>query len=75
MSTLQVRDVPAEVHRTIKLRAASAGMSLSDYVLGELVALARRPTLEELSARIEQRGRVSLATDPAALLEAGREGR
>jgi plasmid stability protein len=72
MSTLQVRDVPPEVHRTIKTRAAAAGLSLSDYVLAEIVKLAQRPTLAELSARIEERGRVRLSVDPVSLVEAGR---
>jgi len=30
---IQVRNVPDAVHRTLKARAAMAGMSLSDYLL------------------------------------------
>ena len=29
---IQVRNVPDEVHRTLKLRATAKGMSLSDYI-------------------------------------------
>lgn len=34
--TIHVRNVPDEVHREAKARAAQAGISLSDYVLQEL---------------------------------------
>ena len=53
---IQVRNVPDDVHRTLKARAAAAGMSLSDYVKQDLVAAAARPTLEEIDARVTERG-------------------
>ncbi|MBA3421100.1 MAG: toxin-antitoxin system HicB family antitoxin [Thermoleophilaceae bacterium] len=49
---LQVRNVPDDVHRTLKIRAAEAGVSLSDYVLAEMVRLAERPTMEEMRERL-----------------------
>lgn len=51
---LQVRNVPDELHRTLKVRAAECGMTLSDYVLGELEAIADKPSLSELVDRLEQ---------------------
>lgn len=61
MGTLvQIRDVPDEVHRTLKARAAAAGLSLSEYLRGVLARTAARPTPQELSARIEARGPVRL---------------
>ena len=54
---IQVRNVPDDVHRTLKMRAAAAGLSLSDYVKQDLEAAAARPTLEEIDARVSQRGR------------------
>lgn len=53
---MQIRDVPEETHRLLKARAAMAGVSLSEYVRGELARIAARPTPEELSARIAARG-------------------
>jgi len=44
---IQVRDVPEDLHRTLKARAAREGMSLSDYIKGELARLAARPTMLE----------------------------
>ena len=55
---LQVRNVPDELHRTLKARAALAGMSLSDYVLVELRRLAEQPTRAELRRRLAQRSQV-----------------
>lgn len=60
---IQVRDVPDEVHRTLKIRAAAAGMSLSDYVKRDLELAASRPTLDELDARARERGPSRLRTE------------
>ena len=57
---VQVRDVPEEVHRTLKARAAASGRSFSEYVRGLLSQAAERPTPEEMSARIRARGTVRL---------------
>lgn len=57
---VQIRDVPDDVHRTLKARAAAAGMSLSEYVRRMLARAAERPTAEELADRIKARQIVSL---------------
>ena len=44
---IQIRDVPEDVHRTLKARAAREGMSLSDYIKRELEHNAERPTMRE----------------------------
>jgi plasmid stability protein len=44
---IQVRDVPEQVHSTLKARAAREGMSLSDYIKRELERAAERPTMRE----------------------------
>lgn len=51
---LQVRNVPDELHRTLKVRAAERGMTLSDYVLRELEAIADKPALSELVEQLEK---------------------
>jgi plasmid stability protein len=55
---LQIRDVPEDVHRALKARAAAAGVSLSEYVRGVLERTASRPTPAELAARVATRGAV-----------------
>ncbi len=59
---IQVRNVPDDVHRTLKARAATAGMSLSDYVKRDLEQAAARPALEEIDARVTARGSSGLRT-------------
>jgi plasmid stability protein len=44
---IQVRDVPEEVHSTLKARAAQEGMSLSDLIKRELERAVERPTMRE----------------------------
>lgn len=68
MTLIQLRNVPDDVHRTLKMRAAAEGTSLSDYVLREVTRAARAPTPEELDARIAARGGDGVTT--ADILEA-----
>jgi hypothetical protein len=44
---IQIRDVPDEVHGTLKARAAREGMSLSDFLKKELELTASRPSMRE----------------------------
>jgi antitoxin FitA len=75
MGLIQIRDVPDDVHRTLKARAAAQGTSLSDYVLNEVMRVARTPTPEELDERIRARGRAGAGTeDILAARDAGRRG-
>jgi antitoxin FitA len=75
MKMVQIRNVPDEIHRTLKARAALLGMSLSDYLLAELRRSTERPTVEELRHRLEQREPVRLAEAPVLAVRATREGR
>jgi len=73
MGLIQIRNVPDDVHRTLKVRAAAEGRSLSDYVLAEVVRVARTPTPHELDERIRSRGRAGVSTeDILAARDAGR---
>lgn len=49
---IQIRHVPEGVHRTLVARAAKAGMSLSDYLLGQIREIAELPTPEEMMERL-----------------------
>lgn len=72
---IQLRNVPDALHRTLKARAAMAGMSLSDYLLAEIKQAAERPTLAELRERLHQRKPVAAHFDTAALLQEERVAR
>jgi antitoxin FitA len=70
---IQVRNVPDEMHRQLKARAALAGMTLSDYVREELRKALERPTREELLRRIRGRQPVVPGESPADAVRAERE--
>jgi len=59
----------------LKVRAAMAGMSLSDYLLAEIKEIAERPTLRELWERLHKRKPVSAQVDAVRLLREEREAR
>lgn len=49
---LQIKDVPPDVHRVLKARAALEGLSLTEYVRRTLEQAARRPSRAELIAEL-----------------------
>lgn len=48
---VQVRNVPDDVHRALKRRADSAGLSLSQFLLIEITRVASRPPIGEVLER------------------------
>jgi len=60
---IQIRNVPDEVHRTLKVRAAAEGISLSDYIKRDLEEVARQLTLEDVFARARARGPSGISTE------------
>jgi hypothetical protein len=75
MKTIQVRNVPDQVHRTLRTRAAAAGVSLSDFALGELERVAERPPVAEVLQRAQSRPGGARSRDVIAALEAVRRER
>ena len=73
MATLQVRDVPEDVSRVLKARAAKSGQSLSEYVLTELKRMASRPTIEELTDRIRARDGIDPGIPAAEIIREDRD--
>jgi len=70
---VQIRDVPDDVRRTLKARAALEGTSLSEYLRAELVRVADRPTPDELWARLRARSSVDAQESSAEAVRALRE--
>jgi len=74
MKMIQIRNVPDDLHRALKVRAAQEGSTLSDYILAELPKLADRPTPGQVMERILHRSPVG--GPPAAdLIRAERDSR
>jgi plasmid stability protein len=69
MTSVQIKNVPAEVHRVLRRRAATAGQSLQEYLLAELTRQAKEETLDEVLDRAAGRagGSVGLAFAAEAL--------
>ena len=72
---IQVRDVPEEVHSTLKARAAREGMSLSDFIKKELERTAERPTMREWLERTRQAKPISVQRSAAQVLRELRDRR
>ena len=69
MPSIQVKDVPEDVHAVLRRRAAAAGQSLQEYLLARLREDAETPTIDELFERIEHRtgGRISFGVAVEAI--------
>jgi len=65
---IQIRNVPDDVHKALKIRATKEGMSLSDFLRREVTKVAEQPTLEEMIERIRRREPVELDEDPAVTI-------
>ena len=72
---IQLRNVPDALHRKLKIRAAEADMSLSDYLIREVRAVAERPTLDEVIARIQRRPPARIDETSAEAVRSERQGR
>lgn len=74
MAALQIRNVPKDVHRELKKRAAAHGMSLSEYALAELVRSTQQPTMDELAARVRALPPVEIGDAAIEIIRVHRDG-
>ena len=74
-SMVQIRNVPTELHRRLKSRAAIEGMSMSDYVLRELRKALDRPTREEILERLRRQPVRHLGRSAAEVIREARDSR
>ncbi len=72
--TIQVRDVPDDVHQRLTIRAAEERRSLSELVRAELVELARRPTMAQMLERLAGRPVTEMPESSADALAGERLG-
>jgi plasmid stability protein len=71
--TIQIRNVPDDLHRKLKVRAAQAGMTLSDYLLSEIEQVAEKPTLSEMMERLPTQETVKLDELPEVTIRRMRD--
>ena len=76
MTSIQVKNVPSEVHQTLQRRAVGAGQSLQEYLLQLLCEQARTETLEEVLQRAGGRVGGNIGREAAvAAVRADRDSR
>ena len=73
MTTLQVRNVPDDVSRALKARAAEEGQSLSEYALRLLERESRIPTRAELLSRLSERPPRTFSEDAVTIIRRSRD--
>lgn len=71
--SVQIRDVPDDVHRVLRARAAAAGLSLSEFLRREITLVAEQPTVEEVLARAAARAGGASHEAIVAAVRAGRD--
>ena len=69
----QIRNVPDDLHRTLKVRAAKAGMTLSGFLLSEIEQVAEKPTLAEMMERLSHDPPVEVDETPAEIIRRMRD--
>jgi hypothetical protein len=71
--TIPIRNVPDALHRSLKARAAKAGMSLSSYLLAEIKELAEIPTLAEFREILQRHEPATTDIDTARIIREHRD--
>jgi plasmid stability protein len=70
---IQLRNVPDDLHKVLKVRAAANGQSLSDYLIAQIRDIAERPTPGEMRQRLSQRTPVKVRETAARAVRAERQ--
>ena len=70
---LQIRDLPDEIHQTLRQRATTRGLSLRQYALEVLQEHCQKPTLDEWLDGLSQLTPTTLSTPAAKALHQSRE--
>jgi len=72
---IQIRNVPDELHRKLRVRAAQEGVSLSDLLLAEARQLAELPSRDEMLARLRTRAPARVRESPVQAVRKERDSR
>jgi plasmid stability protein len=67
---IQLRNVPDELHRKLKARAAAEGMSLSAYILRDAARLADQPSWEEFRRKLSKLKPLNISESSADAIRA-----
>jgi hypothetical protein len=70
---IQIRNVPDDLHRKLKVRAAQMGMTLSGYLLSEIESVAKKPTMKEWLEKVGSREPVEVDEPPEEVIRRMRD--
>ena len=70
---IQIRNVPDDLHRKLKVRAAQMGMTLSGYLLSEIESVAKKPTMKECLEKVGGREPVEVDEPPEEIVRRMRD--
>jgi plasmid stability protein len=72
---VQIRNLPEKTHRKLKARAASEGMTITDYVTRLITRDLEKPSIRELFNRLQNTPKVTLDPSPEVLIREDRDSR
>jgi plasmid stability protein len=72
---VQIRNVPVDLHRRLKARAAIEGLTMSGFVLREIRKALERPTRQEVLERLRSQPVRKLRRGAAEAIRAERDAR
>ena len=72
---IQIRNVPAAIHRKLKSRAAAQDMTITDYVKRLIARDLERPPLDELLKELRSLPPVATASEIVDLIREDRDSR
>ncbi len=70
---VQIRNVPASKHRKLKARAASKGMTITEYVKRLIESDLDKPTWDEIAERMKQLEPLELTETSAEMIRHERD--
>lgn len=72
---VQIRELPEAVHTKLKIRAAAEGISMSDYLKRLIEQDLKRPSWDEIEARMARMKPVTLSESTADMVRRERDSR
>jgi len=72
-TNIQIRNVPDEIHKALKVRAALAGKSMSEMILEQLRTTLALPSEHELRERLRRAEPFDMSESSAALIRSERD--
>ena len=72
---VQIRSLPEATHRKLKMKAAERGLSISDYLRRLIDEELKKPSWDEIEARMKKLAPIQLPESTAAMIRRERDSR